>query len=59
MTPDQLDAVWTSVVRAIESRLDLPELKQFRSIIAELDADMRRDAAKEVAEKVQRILAGG
>jgi putative transposase len=46
-------------VRAIESRLDLPELKQFRSIIAELDADMRRDSAKEVAEKVQRILAGG
>jgi hypothetical protein len=42
MTPDQLDAVWTSIVRAIEPRLDLPELKQFRSIIAELDADRNR-----------------
>jgi hypothetical protein len=54
MSPDQLDSIWSAIVKAIEARLDIPELKAFRAAL-ELDEEMRRDVASEVAAEVMRV----
>jgi hypothetical protein len=45
-------------VKAIEVRLDIPELKAFRAAL-ELDEEMRRDVASEVPAEVMRVEPGG
>jgi hypothetical protein len=54
MSPDQLDSIWSAIVKAIEARLDIPELQAFRAAL-ELDEEMRRDVASEVAAEVMRV----